>query len=79
MVVVNDLNEWLDLGSLGHLLRSHVSGHFQWVSLNTSNQSMAEWVGLGALIVRLDNHNLLTGVTTANDDSCNLVSILSSP
>lgn len=69
VVVVDNLDERLDLGSLGDLFSTLSLGDLQWVSLNTSDQGVAEWVRLGTLIVWLDDHNLLTSVTTADNDS----------
>lgn len=70
MVVVDNLDKWLDLSSLSNLLSTLSLGNLQWVSFNTSNQSVTEWVRLGTFIVWLDDHNLLTGVTTTDNDSC---------
>ena len=69
MVVVDQFNERLNLGSLGGLLGTHVLSNLQWVSFNTNNNGMWEWVRLGTFIVRLDNNNLLTGETSTNDNS----------
>lgn len=69
MVVVDDLDKWLDLSSLGHFLGSMCLGDFEWVSVNTSNYSMWERVGFGTFIVRLNNHNFSTSETSTNDNS----------
>lgn len=69
MVVVDDLDEWLDSSSLGNLLFAVLLGNLQRITLDTSDQRMSEWVGLGALVVWLDDDNLLTGVSTADNDS----------
>lgn len=69
VVVVDDLDERLDLGSLGNLLSTLSLGDLQWVSFNTGNQSMTEWVRLGTFVMWLDDHNLLTGVTTTDNNS----------
>lgn len=69
MVVVDDLDEWLDSSSLGDLLFAVLLGNLQRITFDTSDQSMSEWVGLGALVVWLDDDNLLTGVSTADNDS----------
>lgn len=44
MIVVDDLDEWLDLGSFGNLLGVVLLGDLQRVSLNTGNQSMSKGV-----------------------------------
>lgn len=44
MVVVDDLDKWLDLSSLSNLLGTVLVGNLQWVSLDTSDQSVTEWV-----------------------------------
>lgn len=69
VVVVDDLDEGLDLGSLGDLLGVHVGGDLERVSLDTGNQSMGEGVSLGSLIVSLDDHDLLTSVSASNNES----------
>lgn len=69
VVVVDDLDERLDLGSLSDLLSTVLLGNLQWVSFNTGNKSVTEWVCLGTFIVRLNDNNLLTGVTTTDDNS----------
>lgn len=69
MVVVNNLNERLDLSSLGNLLGAVSFGDLQRVSLNTSNEGVTEGVRLGTIIVGLDDDNLLTSETSADNDS----------
>lgn len=69
VVVVDDLDEGLDLGSLGNLLGVHVGGNLQRVSLDSGNQSVGEGVSLGSLIVGLDDHHLLTSVSASNNES----------
>lgn len=69
VVVVDDLDEGLDSSSLGDLLFAVLLGHLEGVSLNTSNQGVAEWVRLGALIMRLDDDHLLSSVSAADNDS----------
>lgn len=68
VVVVNNLNKGLDLGTLSNLLSTVVLGDLQGVSLNTSNKSMTKGVRLGTVIVGLDDDNLLTGESAASDD-----------
>lgn len=69
VVVVNQLNKWLNSGSLSGLLGTQVLGNLQRSSFDTDNNGMGEWVSLGTVIVRLHNDNLLTGVSTTNDNS----------
>jgi hypothetical protein len=71
VVVVDGLDEWLDLGSLSCLLGTSRLSDLGWVSLDTSNKGMWKLVALGAFVVSLDNNNLLTGVTTTNDNGYN--------
>ena len=69
VVVVDDLDEWLDSSPLGNLLLVVLPSNLQWVSLDTSNQSVWEAVVLGALIVWLHNDHLLTCITSTDNDS----------
>lgn len=68
VVVVDDLDERLDLVSLGHSLARHRSSHFQWVSLDTGNDGVWEGVCLGTIVGRCDNHNLLSSESSVCDD-----------
>lgn len=69
VVVVNQLDEWLDGDSLGNLLSAVSSGDLQWSLLNTNDNGVWESVGLGTVIVRLDDDDLLTSETTTGNDS----------
>lgn len=69
VVVVDNLDEGLDLGSLGNLLGVHVGADLQRVSLNTGHEGVGEGVRLGSLIVGLDDHHLLTSVSASNNES----------
>lgn len=72
MVVVDDLHmldtqlahttyldEWLDLAAASELLGTHRLGHLERVTLDTSGNDVREAVLLGALILLLDNNNLI--------------------
>lgn len=74
VVVVDDLDERLDLGSLGDTGLSHAAGDGLRVALNAGDESVRERVGLGALVDRLDDDDLLACVAaTGNDgDTANL-------
>lgn len=58
VVVGDDLDERLDLGSLGDLLGAHALGHLLGVSLNAGGNDEGERVLLGAVIELLDDDNL---------------------
>jgi hypothetical protein len=51
MVVVDDLDERLDLGALGHLLLTHGTGHLQRRAFDTGNDSVTVGSVLGTFIV----------------------------
>lgn len=68
MVVVDDLDERLDLAALGLAALGHAAGDVERVAIDTGNNRMREWVLLAAVVLRLDNDDLLTGVTTTRDD-----------
>ena len=46
MIVVHDLNERLDLGSPLDFLLAHSSGYSEWVSFDTCDQSVSEFLVL---------------------------------
>lgn len=69
VVVVDQLDEWLDSDSLGDLLSALRFVDLQWSLLNTNNNGVWESVGLGTVIVRLDDNDLLTSETTTGNDS----------
>lgn len=58
MVVVDDLDEWLDLGSLGLAGFGHAAGDLRGVALNTGDQGVRVWVRLGSRVLWLNQHNL---------------------
>lgn len=69
VVVVDQLDKGLDLCSLCDLLGRHALGHLQGFALNTNNHGVGEGVLLGTIIMGLDNDDLLTCETTADDNS----------
>ncbi len=58
VVVVDDLDEWLDLGALGLAGLGHAAGDLGWVALDTRNDGVWVWVRLVALILWLHDDNL---------------------
>lgn len=68
VVVVDDLDERLDLGALGNAGLSHAAGDGLGVALNAGNEGVREGVGLGALVDRLDDDDLLACVAATGDD-----------
>lgn len=66
MVVVDGLDEWLDLASLGDLLSTHSSSDSGWISLNTDDESVGERVCLWASLIWLDDHDLKKKKTIGN-------------
>jgi hypothetical protein len=58
VVVVDDLDEWLDLATLGLASLGHATGDLRRVTLDTSDQCVRVWVRLVSGILRLDNHDL---------------------
>ena len=58
VVVVDDLDERLDLVALGLALLAHASRHGERVALDTGDKCVREGVGLAAVVLGLDDHNL---------------------
>ncbi|TMW54033.1 hypothetical protein DOY81_000901 [Sarcophaga bullata] len=68
VVVVQYLQERLDLGLLLQLGLAHRLGYLAWVSVDTSDESMTEWLIGSAIINGLDNDGLAAGVTSTKDN-----------
>lgn len=68
VVVVDDLDERLDLGALGNTVLAHAAGDLLRVTLDAGNESVREGVGLGALVDRLDDDDLLACIAATGDD-----------
>lgn len=60
MVVVHELDEWLEGRLSGNLLLGHLLGDLQWGSLNTSDESVWECFTLLSIVKSLNNDGLLT-------------------
>jgi hypothetical protein len=82
VVVVNSLHEWLDLGSSLDFLLAHSLGYLQWVPINTSHQSVSEFLVLNmgymsskpyllSVIVLSHNDSFLSSMSSSkkNDNS----------
>lgn len=68
VIVVDDLDERLDLAALGLAGLAHALGDLQRVALDAGNDGVGERVLLAAVVLRLDDDNLLAGVASAGDD-----------
>jgi len=68
VVVVDDLDEWLDLASLGLAGFRHTTSYGRWVTFDTSDQGVRVWVALVTDILWLDDHDLLSGISATGDD-----------
>lgn len=68
VVVVDDLDEGLDLGSLLLSCLGHATGDLAGVALDTGDQGVAVGVRLVASVDGLDDHDLLSGIAATGDD-----------
>ena len=68
MVVVDDLDEWLHLRALVLAGLGHAASDLLGVSLDAGDEGVREGVLLAAVVLRLDDDDLLSGVATARDD-----------
>jgi hypothetical protein len=59
VVVVDDLDEWLDLAALCLAGLRHTASDLRRVAFDTGDQSVRVWVGLVSGVLRLDDHDLL--------------------
>jgi len=74
VVVVDELDEGLQAGSLLNSLGAHLLCHFQWISFNSSNQSVRELLVLRKSAKR--TYLLAAVIVVSNDDG--LLSSMSS-
>ena len=58
MIVVNDLDEWLDFRALGLSGFRHAAGDLGWVAFDTGDEGVWERVGFGTGVERLDYDDL---------------------
>ena len=68
VAVVHTLDERLDLSAAGNLLLGVLASDLLGVSLNADNEGVTVGVRLGTLVERLDDDDLLTGLTTPSND-----------
>jgi len=68
VVVVDDLDEWLDLAALGLAGLGHTAGDLRGVTLDASDQCVRVWVRLVSGILWLNNYDLLSGISATGDD-----------
>lgn len=69
MVVVDDLDEGLDLGTLGRLLQAHARRDALGVAVDASNQSVAVLaLALTLIVVLHDNGFVASESAVENDD-----------
>lgn len=68
VVVVDDLDERLDLAALVLAGLAHTAGDLLWVALDAGDDCVGEGVRLAAIVLWLDNDDLLSCVATAGDD-----------
>jgi hypothetical protein len=62
------LDERLDLGPLGDPLGTHGLGDLEGVSLDTGDDGVGVGTLLGTVVVLLDDDDLLTGLSTREND-----------
>jgi hypothetical protein len=58
VVIVDNLDEWLDLASGVLALLRHTASDLRWVALDTGDQGVRVWVRLVASVLWLDDHDL---------------------
>ena len=68
MVVVDDFDEGLDFAALVLSLLRHASRDLLWVALDAGDDGVWEGVLFAAVVLWLDDDDLLAGVAAARDD-----------
>lgn len=69
MPVVDKLNEGSDLRPRRDLLRAHALRHLPRVLVNAGYDAVAERMLVRALVIGLQNHALLAGILTLEQDN----------
>ncbi len=69
MVVVDGLDKGLDLAALVLAGLAHTAGDLQRVPLDTGHERVGEGMLLGAVILGLDDDDLLAGIAASRDDA----------
>ena len=67
MVVIDQLDEWFYFASFGNSFLAHSSSDFAWISLNTSDESMAKGKDFCAFIKGLEDDSFASCITTTGD------------
>lgn len=68
MIVIDHLDERLYFASLGDTFLAHSRGDFAGVTLDASDQGVAEGMHLCAVVVGLEDHGLAAGIATSGDE-----------
>jgi len=67
VVVIDQLDEWFYFASFGDSFPAHSSSDFAWISLNTSDESMAKGKGFCAFIKGLEDDGFASCIATTGD------------
>merc|ERR1719334_2757217 len=62
VVVIDNFQEWLYLGSFGYLFLSHWLCHLSRVFIDPCNKSMSIGAVLGAIVIILHNYSFSTSI-----------------
>lgn len=69
MIVIDHFEERLYFASLSNALLAHSSGDLPWVTLNSSDESMAKRMSFRSIIARFEDDGLATSITASGDKS----------
>jgi hypothetical protein len=75
VVVVDDLDEWLDLAALGLAGFGHAAGDLEWVALDAGYDGMGERVRFAAVVDGEEEDDFLSCVASAGDDGLVLLEL----
>ena len=68
VVVIHNLDESLEFGSLGHLFWTHRLGYFQWRPIDANNNTMSIFACICTLIMSSDYHRLFPCISSLEED-----------
>jgi len=68
MIIIDHFNKRFHFASSGNTFLTHSSSDFTWVTLNSSDEGMTEWMSFCSVVKWFENNGFASGVTAAGDE-----------